>query len=433
MPPSSRFADSSGIRDVSHCRSCGSPLPEPFLCLGDMPLTGVFVKPSDPDPVRASLNLALCDECSLLQLAQSVDPELMYQAYWYRSGTNEMMRAHLADVATDAAAAVELNAGDRCLDIGCNDGTLLKAYPASLVRLGCDPSNAVQEIDDDSIDALNDFFSARAVREKWGDVKFKVITSISMFYDLDDPTSFVGDIEALLDDEGVWILEMNYTGNMVRDLGFDMISHEHVTYYTLISFAKLLERSGLRIAHVSENAINGGSIRVFCRKAATGAETSGNVADLVAREVALGLDSRSGYDELRRRMEVFRADVKGLVDDIVGKGQRIALYGASTRVNTPLLYCGLDVESIYCAAERSPGKYGLVTPGSRIPIRPEAEVREDDPEYMLIGPHFLLPSFLRRERDYLDRGGKFIVLLPELRVIGASGGELAEERISAYA
>lgn len=225
------------INEITSCRICGSSELLDIVDLGAQPLTGVFIKPEDDDPLRAPLNLVCCQECKFLQLKHDVDKDLMYSSYWYRSGTNQTMTDHLHGIVHDVNKMVELKDGDFVIDTGANDGTLLKRYDTGLNRIGVDPSNAILSIDDATkIVKINDFFTKESVSTALNGNKASVVTSISMFYDLTDPERFVEDIKHVLKDDGLWVVEMNYTGDMIESLGYDMISHEHVAYYTFLTF-----------------------------------------------------------------------------------------------------------------------------------------------------------------------------------------------------
>jgi hypothetical protein len=415
---------SSFYRSVKKCRICYSSELTPIFSLGVQVLTGVFPKPNQPDPVAVPLDLLLCEQCKFLQLKYTVDPGLMYEEYWYRSGINQTMRDHLAGITTDLKQRMALKADDIIIDIGCNDGTLLDSYQIKgLKRIGVDPSDAILAIKDKEVAKVNDYFSARAVNAHLREKKAKVITAISMFYDLDDPHGFVRDIKSCLAQDGIWVVEMNYTGKMILDIGYDMISHEHVAYYTLRTFEHLVNMHGLYVNDANLNDINGGSIRIFC--SLTSSRTP-NVEAISQSEMAAGFDKREAYDLYAVRVNEFRTKLVGLVKSIRAEGHTVAAYGASTRGNTFLQHCGFTVDDIFLAADRNPGKWGLETPGTRIPIASEEEVRAAKPDYMLVLPYGFSKEFLSREQNYLQSGGKMIIPLPKLCIYSWNDGQLAK-------
>lgn len=412
-------------QSISKCRLCGSSALHQVFTLGEQPLTGVFRKPEEPDPIKAPLELVACDDCKFLQLKHTVDPSLMYSEYWYRSGINQTMRDHLAGIVADIRNVVQISAGDYVVDIGCNDGTLLSNYnQMDVVKIGVDPSDAIHSITDDSVIKVNNFFTASALENILNNNKAKVISSISMFYDLDNPHAFIKDIRNCLADDGVWVVEMNYTGNMIHDLGYDMVSHEHVAYYTLLTFEKLLKINGMYVNDAKFNTINGGSIRLFCGKKESSSES---VVSIRKEELKSGLENISTFENFSARVNDFRNRLKSLIFELVERGNKIAAYGASTRGNTILQHCGFSSDQIFAAADRNPAKWGLVTPGTRIPIVSEEFVREAKPDFMLILPYGFLAEFLKREEEYLKGGGKIIVPLPELCVYSWIDNKVSRE------
>ncbi len=402
----------TNYQSISKCRLCASSELRKVFSLGEQPLTGVFRRRDEPEPIKVPLELVTCNECKFLQLRHTVNPSLMYSEYWYRSGINQTMRDHLANIVSEISNLISLNSGDYVVDIGCNDGTLLSNYTQQdIIKIGVDPSDAIHSIIDPSVIKVNNYFSALALEKIINGKKAKVISSISMFYDLDDPHRFIDDIKKCLADDGVWVVEMNYTGNMVHDLGYDMVSHEHVAYYTLLTFEKLINMHGLYVNDAKFNDINGGSLRLFCSSRDS---VSKSVIKIREDELLSGLEDITTFENFSFRVNEFRDRLRSIIIDLVQKGKKIALYGASTRGNTILQHCGFSSEHFFAAADRNPGKWGLVTPGTRIPIESEEFVRQSKPDFLLILPYGFLSEFLKREEDYLKGGGKIIVPLPNL-------------------
>ncbi len=346
----------------------------------------------------------------------------MYSSYWYRSGTNKTMTDHLHGIVNDVNGMIDLKEGDYVIDTGANDGTLLKKYDKNLNRIGVDPSNAILSIDDSlNIVKINDFFTKESVEEALGDNKASVVTSISMFYDLTDPERFVEDIKHVLKDDGLWVVEMNYTGDMIESLGYDMISHEHVAYYTFLTFEYLMKRSNMHVSDVTFNTINGGSMRLFVRK--TPGETE-RVSELRNQEISKGFLDFEVYKNYKKSIENFKISLRSLISDINSRGQTVMAYGASTRGNTIMQHCEFTRKDIPAALDRLPLKYGLEMSGCRIPIISEDEGRNLNPDYLLVLPYYFIDEFVEREKDYLISGGKFIVFLPRLRLISYNDGKI---------
>jgi hypothetical protein len=411
------------VKEIQQCRICDSSNLKEIVDLGEKPLTGVFIKPDEPNPLKAPLLLVCCKDCKFLQLKHDVDKDSMYSSYWYRSGTNQTMNDHLKGVVEDVKDKLNLNDGDTVIDTGCNDGTLLKNYNKSLNRVGVDPSNSILDIKDKSIMKINDYFTKENVRKIFPTGKAKVITSISMFYDLSDPERFVEDVKELLSDDGLWVVEMNYTGDMIESLGYDMISHEHVAYYTLLTFEYLIQRSNLFLNDVSYNNINGGSIRLFVSK--NKGETD-NVTKLRQKELDNGYLDFEIYENYRISIDSHKQKLRKVIEEINSTGQVVMGYGAATRGNTIMQHCNFDRNDIPAVLDRNPIKHGLEMAGCRIPIISEEEGRIAKPDYLLILPYYFVDEFVKREDEFLINGGKFIVFLPRIHTIGYENGEIVK-------
>lgn len=419
-------------RAIEECRVCHSRNLENILTLGELYVSDFFVDSDKHLAGKAPLELVLCNAsnggCGLLQLRHTVNPELLYRTYWYRSGTNITMVEELTAITARIQEMVPLRSGDYVIDIGANDGTLLRSYDiAGLRTIGFEPSknlavyNAVG-----TTQIISNFFSYALWNTALPSAKAKVITAIAMFYDLDDPNAFVTDVERCLDDEGIFIIQMSYLPTMLEKNNFDNICHEHLEYYSLLSLEQLLHRHGLKVCDVELNEVNGGSYRVYIRKngwrAADGnaRQAQKHVEELRQYETSLSLNQRDVYDQFAARIENIKKQVKEFIENEHQRGKKIYVYGASTKGNTLLQYFGIDHRYIIAAAERNPDKWGLKTVGTGIPIISEERARTEKPDYFLILPWHFLHDFIDREREYLASGGKFIVPLPEFRIIDSA-------------
>ncbi len=411
------------------CRVCDGAL-VPILSLGDQYLSD-FVKPGQADGAKAPLEVVLCRRCHLLQLKHTVPADNMYRNYWYRSGTNKTMRDALADITNTAEQLIHLHEGDAVLDIGCNDGTLLASYKTGgLLKAGFDPAENLAPLSRQIADTIvTDFFTAEAYasQPQLSGRRPKVVTSIAMFYDLEDPRQFVSDVKASMDPDGLWIVQMSYLPLMLKANEVGNICHEHLEYYSMQSFSYLLALCDLEVVDVTLNDVNGGSFRCYIRNrgadpALFGDATfrglaAGRVQALREQEIKLGLDDTRAYTEFAFWVERIRADVVGFIQEKVSQGKRVYVYGASTKGNTVLQYFGLDHTLITAAAERNPDKWGLVTVGTHIPIVSEAEARAAKPDYFLVLPWHFIEEFQAREKDYLLSGGRFILPMPRFALI----------------
>lgn len=358
--------------------------------------------------------------CGLLQMRHSVPPEILYAAYWYRSGTNNTMRSHLRGIAEQAAHLIE-KPDAVVLDIGCNDGTLLKSYPPRFTKYGVDPSDVAQEAAGENITVIQDVFPSEQLEKQISGEKFDIITSIAMFYDLEDPVEFCREIKRLLAAEGIWIFEMSYMPQMLELNSYDTICHEHLEYYSLAVLEEILKRAGLKIFEISFNDINGGSIRCLATHADSARydtyENQALINQVRQKEFELQLDTDAPYLEFGQRIAAEREKLRSLLLDLKSEGKRIHIYGASTKGNTILQFCGIDHRIIECAAERNPEKYGARTLGTNIPIVSEAESRAMMPDYYLVLPWHFKAEFVEREKEMLEKGVGFIFPLPTIEII----------------
>ncbi|HEY4816234.1 MAG TPA: class I SAM-dependent methyltransferase [Candidatus Acidoferrum sp.] len=411
------------------CRVCKGLL-EPILSLGEQYVSN-FLSPQQPDGPKAPLDLALCSRCKLLQLQHTVPGEMMYQNYWYRSGTNQSMRTALADISNTAERLMNLQAEDTVLDIGCNDGTLLASYKTEgIYRIGFDPAQNLAIFSRKVADrVVCGFFESEAFHRdpELNRRRPKIVTSIAMFYDLEDPNKFVEDIKRVMDPEGLWVMQMSYLPLMLEQNDFGNICHEHLEYYSLHSLECLLNLHDFVLVDAELNDVNGGSLRAYIRNRAAHPTDFGDglrrqqaadrISALREKETEMDLGTIKPYREFADRVEQIKRDVSVFVRDQVHVNKKVFVYGASTKGNTMLQYFGLDHRLISAAAERNPDKWGKVTAGTRIPIVSEDEARHIKPDYFLVLPWHFLSEFREREKNYLVSGGKFIVPLPHFSVI----------------
>lgn len=409
------------------CRICGSSALTKVIDLGEQYLQGSFIKPGKEMPPlrKISTELVRCnpmlDEkaCGLLQTVTSVPPEILYSAYWYRSGTNQTMRDHLSGIATDAMDMVGNNHSS-VLDIGCNDGTLLNNYPSTFEKFGVDPSDVAQEVQD-GVTVIQDIFPSKELSAVLDGKKLDIITSIAMFYDLEDPSAFVRSIKSSLDPEGIWIFEMSYMPSMLKMNSYDTICHEHLEYYSFAVIENMLARNEMKIVKVNFNDINGGSIRCYAThdknfKYKT-KENTESIVDIRQQEFDLELDTDKPYENFQKRINEHKEELYSLLKSLKDEGKTIHLYGASTKGNTILQWCGIDNTMVEFAADRNPDKDGATTIGSNIPIISEEKSRAMKPDFYLVLPWHFKEEFLKREKAALETGTGFIFPLPEIEVI----------------
>jgi C-methyltransferase C-terminal domain/Putative zinc binding domain/Methyltransferase domain len=425
----------TSLRTRTTCRICGSPHLAPLLDLGEQCIAGAFADPGGNDPVERAIPLELVrcdmtadqDACGLIQTRHTVPGSILYRSYWYRSGVNRTMTENLHGIAQEAESLVGLEAGDLVVDIGCNDGTLLDGYQAQQLKyLGFDPSDVARYAIEKGYEVIGDFFSGQRLAERYPDQKAKVITSIAMFYDLEDPGAFVRDVAAGLAEDGVWAMELHYLPLMLERNAFDAIVHEHLEYYSLAVLERLFAAAGLEAIAASVNDVNGGSIRLLIGhrgRRESLPEHKQALQDLRLREFEMALDSPKPYERFAKGAETVRGDLSKLCRSLGEEGKTIHVYGASTKGNTILQYAGLDHSVIPYAADRNSDKWGSRTIKTEIPIVSEEDSRAMNPDYYLVLPWHFLDEFLERETAFFDRGGRFIVPLPEVRIMGPESTE----------
>ncbi|MBI2742393.1 MAG: methyltransferase domain-containing protein [Chlamydiales bacterium] len=381
--------------------------------LGNLPIS-CFPRPSDPAPEEHPVVLALNEKSGLVQLRHTVDPDEMYSEYWYMSGVNQSMKTALKSIVDEVTkrSRLPLNAGDIVLDIASNDGTLLSFYPENLFRVGIDPAKNIKPKNCNL--HINTYFSAAAYKAQLGDRKAKIVTSIAMFYDLEDPVAFARDVRDVLDENGIWVIELSYLPTMLELNSFDTICAEHLEYYSLTSIEYILSKVGMEVEDVELNGVNGGSFRLYIRHKGKAQETAA-VREMRQKEQNSDLTSSSVYYAFASRVERNKQEMIAFLKEQKKLGKKVIGYGASTKGNTILAYYGIGPDLVPFVADRNPIKWGRQTV-TRIPIISEDEARAMNPDYLLAFPYHFMSEFLEREVDFLKRGGKFISPIPKLTI-----------------
>jgi NDP-4-keto-2,6-dideoxyhexose 3-C-methyltransferase len=411
------------VHAIDRCRICGNTSLEQVLDLGEQMLTGVFPRDVGADVTRGPLRLVKCvdggDSCGLVQLAHSYDLGEMYgDNYGYRSGLNPSMVRHLQAKVARIRTLVDLRAGDLVVDIGSNDGTTLAAYPPELMRVGIDPTaSKFASFYPAGSRLVADFFTADVLGAQGLAQRARVITSFSMFYDLEDPLQFMSDVHASLTDDGVWVFEQSYLPAMLEMNSYDTVCHEHLEYYALRQVKWMADRVGFTLVDVEFNDVNGGSFSVTASRAA-GAVESPQVNAVLAQETAAGLDGTGPLLAFAQRVAESRREVLEFVDRARAEGRRIAALGASTKGNVLLQYCGLGPDRIEAVGEVNPEKYGTYTPGTWIPVVPETDLVASGPDYLLVLPWHFRTFFVGNA--HLD-GTTLVFPLPKLQVVDRGG------------
>jgi NDP-4-keto-2,6-dideoxyhexose 3-C-methyltransferase len=413
-------------KKIDACRLCGGSEIETVLDLGDQALTGIFPKSSAEDVAQGPLELARCSSCGLVQLYHNYDLSQLYgKTYGYRSGLNQSMVRHLHSKVAKIKNLVSLNSGDMIIDIGSNDGTTLSAYPEDMTLVGVDPSGQkFFHYYPKGAQLIPEFFSAAAVQKVHPGRKAKVITSIAMFYDLEQPQIFVNEIASLLDKEGVWVFEQSYLPSMIEAKSYDTVCHEHLEFYAVKQIKIMLDKADLKIIDLEFNNINGGSFSITAaKKDSKYVEATEVIQSSLAKEIALGLEGTQVFVDLRSDMEEHRRNLLELLGSLKAAGKKVIGYGASTKGNVLIQYCGLTSDLVSCIAEVNPDKFGAYTPGSKIPIISEADAIAMQPDYYIVFPWHFRENIIQREQAFLQKGGKLIFPLPHLEIVSSEGKE----------
>ena len=411
------------FQEISHCRICGNQQLVEVLDLGTQALTGVFPRTRTQQVTTGPLRLVKCtgdrEVCGLLQLQHTYGlGELYGENYGYRSSLNTSMVAHLHGKVRKILERVSLPDNALIIDIGANDSTTLQAYPQRYTLVGVDPVAKFDSCYPKNIQLISDFFSAATVERHLNGRKASVITSFSMFYDLPEPLKFMQEICAVLDDEGIWVLEQSYMPTMLRRNSYDTVCHEHLEYYALKQIKWMADRVGLKIVDVEFNEVNGGSFSVVAAKQRSSHIESPQVAKILNQETREGLDTLRPYQDFARRVAASRAALRKFLDHARQSGKSVCALGASTKGNVLLQYCNITQAELARVGEVNSEKFGSFTPGTLLPIAREEDVLVMQPNYLLILPWHFRSFFLKHPKLV---GRNLVFPLPELEVIRCDG------------
>ncbi len=409
---------------ITKCRACDSVNLAPIISLGNQYITNFVNSEEDHKKIpKVPLDLIICKDCKVLQLRHNAPPESMWdEQYWYKSGISTTIKADLKDIVDKSTTLVDVKNDDIIIDIGANDGTLLSFYTKGSV-VGFEPSkNVAEESKSKGFKIINDFFNASSFKKEFGERKAKLITAISMFYDLEDPNQFLRDIISVLDKDGLFVIQQNYLATMLQYNAFDNICHEHREYYSFMALRNLLEKHGLEIFDVEQSTINGGSIRTYIRlkgnttiKPFEGAEK--RLRDIVEMEERMELNTMKPYLEFASRIDKIKSDLVNFLKQEKAKGKKIWIYGASTRGNVILQYFDLGPDMIDSIADKNADKWGKKTVGSLISIHPPEEMRNLHPDYLIVNTWHFFDEIKNQENAYFQKGGILIAPLPELKIV----------------
>ena len=410
---------------TTECRICKNKDLVSVLDLGNQCLSGVFPEKDSPDPSKSPLELIKCNNsnndnfCGLLQLKETANLEEMYgSTYGYYSSISPSMVSHLKEKADGLIKFTKPKENEIILDIGCNDGTMLNLFKDSgMKRIGMDPSSEkFKDSFQDDIEVIYDFFSEKPVRQIIGDKECKIITSIAMFYDINDPISFMKEIRSLLAKDGIWALELSYLPLMLKNLTYDQICHEHVTYLGLKEMEWMTNRTDLKIIDVSFNYMNGGSFYLYISR--SDSEISSNkekIDKLLESEECLS--EFEYFERFNNRILSHKDEIINTLKMVNDSNKSIYGYGASTKANIILNLCEINETQLPKFCDANPEKFNLITPGTNLPIIPKEQMREDNPDYLMVFIWHFSKEVLIDEYDYIMNGGQMIFILPRIHIV----------------
>ena len=381
------------MKKILNCRNCNNTKFEKLFSLGNLSYTGKFPKNQKTNIKKESISLIMCSQCGLVQLDRNFNPKYLYgKDYGYRSGINKTMTEHLTRTSKELSKLVNLKRGDWVLDIASNDGTLINSYKTKgLNKVGLDPiADKYKRFYEKNTSTINNFFSKKAINRKNINKKFRIITALSVFYDLKDPNSFLNDVKMLLENDGIFLMEFADLLSIVKYKLFDTICHEHLEYYSAKVIMKMLEKNNLKLINIKKKNINGGSLRFYIsNKNSKYKINNRNIKNYLLEENKFMIDKKKVFTDLFKNVSKLKINLNKKLSKLKKNGKKIHGYGASTKGNVLLQYFKIDNKMLQCIADRNPDKDGLYTPGTKVKIVTEEKSRKLKPDYYLVLPwHF---------------------------------------------
>lgn len=417
--------------NAEKCRVCGNTDLTEVIHFEPQFLSPTFVESNVNNPlsdIKVPLTVVVCDTkqnpdaCGLVQLKETTNHELLYKDYFYRSSTNETMKKDLRNVVDTVLTKVQTQDGDIVVDIASNDGTMISFFPTTLKRFGVEPAkNITWDHLDPSITVVNDYFSKDALEPKLGGQKVKIFTCCAMFYDLDNPNSFVADVKSLLAPDGVWCIQLSYLLLMLENMNFYDICHEHLEYYSLETLNTVMERNGLTIYDAELNPVNGGSARVFITHKETAPAKTDALNTLLEREKTFDLKNPATMVAFDQKIKNLAEVVRTYLQNEIKNGNNVIGLGASTKGNVLLQLFGIDKTMLPYISEISKEKIGLRTLGTDIELISDEAANKLNPSTKLVLPWYFKEEIVKREKPYLDQGGKLLFPMPYVHIVHKDG------------
>ena len=405
---------------ISQCRSCKSKNIKKAFDLGLQSLTGIFPEKKETKISKGRLALIFCENCSLLQLANSFNHNEMYgDNYGYMSSLNQSMIDHLKNKVINLKKKINFKYRDIMIDIGSNDGTFLSFFEKNFDLIGVDPTiKKFKKNYRKDIKKIPEFFSAEAVKKYLNKKKAKLITSLAMFYDLEDPLTFVKDVYDCLDENGIWHFEQSYMPSMIKNISYDTICHEHLEYYSLKSVKYLLDQVGFSIIDIELNSINGGSFALTVAKKKSGFKINTKLVEwLLYKESLFQMNDLETFKNFFKYALKQKKLLKNLLYNLKDMKKKVLGYGASTKGNVILQFCEINSKILPFIGEVNSYKYNRFTPGTKIKIISEEAAKKMNPDYFFVLPWHFKDFILKKNRNFIKRGGKFIFPLPDIEIV----------------
>lgn len=417
----SHNASSPHLHSATPCIVCGMATVEEFLDLGSTALANKFLSEAEldrPEP-KFPLKVGFCQTCGHVQLTEAVPPHAMFQDYLYVSSASDTLKRHLYDLSDVLVQRRCLGPKDLVIDIGCNDGTLLKGFARHGVRtLGVDPAENLAALTQESkIDRYVGFFNSGTARDivaRWGQAS--LITATNTFPHIPGLQDFVDGIQTALAPGGAFVIEAHYLVDMLEQGAFDTVYHEHISYWALGPMVRLFRDSGMQVVDVERLPLHHGQLRVTIQRLGECLPTD-RVGEILRMERALGIDQFETYIRFAEKTRDIKAAVRQTVTDLVTQGRRVVGYGAPAKGNTLLSFLDLGPSLIPYIADRSALKQGRYTPGSHIPVVAPSRLLEDQPDYVLVLAWNFLEEVMEQQNEYRSRGGRFIVPVPDVKIL----------------
>ncbi len=409
-------------RKRTTCRACGGGGPHRVLSLGPQPLANSFLR----DPAEFGrerfypLDVYFCEACSLVQLLDVIDPEVLFRDYIYLTGTSSTIAAHYEEYADGVVRRLGAGPNDLVVEVASNDGSLLRCFVHRGLRVvGVEPARNIASLARAcGIETIEEFFTpdlAERIRSQHGAAN--AVIGNNVLAHVDDPRAFLRGFRELLAPEGIAVLEVPYVKDLVDRVEYDTIYHEHLCYFSITALLELAQAAGLRLERVDRVPVHGGSLRIWARRDDALPTHAAAVLQMAAQERAYGLDRLDPYLRLAADANRSRTALRALLAQLTARGCTVAGYGAPAKGNTLLNYCGITSAEVPYTVDRNPLKVGTYTPGAHIPVAPVEALLERQPDYLLILAWNFAAEIMEQQREYAARGGRFILPLPTARIV----------------